>query len=133
MRPEQYLNGKTHKRRANEAYGPIQHPEIGDIARMISAFQRKHGYRWQDIRIWKYDLRKAYNLLTYCSEAVQHLCVELTDGDFLFFLAGVFGITGMPMAFHVITGAIIFESNKQTNRQTDKKTNRQTDKQTNKQ
>ena len=112
MPPEQYLNGDVHKAQANAIYGKIEHPEIGDIARMILDFQRKTGHKWKDLRLWKYDLRKAYNLLTYCSEAVQHLCVELSDGDFLFFLAGVFGITGMPMAFQVITRAILFEAEK---------------------
>ena len=109
MIQEQYLNSPYTKARANEVFGTIHHPVIGDIPRMISEFETTHGYSREDIRIWKFDLRKAFTLLTYSIEAVENLGIELSDGNIMFFLAGVFGLTGMPMAFQIITRAIVFE------------------------
>ena len=109
MIQEEYLNSPYTKARANEVFGTIVHPVIGDIPRMILAFETKYGYPPEDIRIWKFDLRKAYTLLTYATEAVRCLGIELTDGNVMFFVAGVFGLTGMPMAFQVVTRAIVFE------------------------
>ena len=112
MPQEEYLNSPYAKEMAKEVYGQIVHPVIGDIPRMIAEYQRKTGYRRSDLRMWKFDLKKAYTLLTYSSDAVAHLGVELTEGNFMFFLVGVFGLTGMPMAFQVITRALVFEINK---------------------
>ena len=109
MIQEEYLNSPYTKARANEVFGTITHPVIGDIPRMILEFQRTHGYTPEDILVWKFDLRKAYTLLTYATEAVRSLGIELTEGNVMFFLAGVFGLTGMPMAFQVVTRAIVFE------------------------
>ena len=109
MIQEEYLNSPYTKERAKEVFGTIHHPLIGDIPRMILNFEAKYGYSSEDIRIWKFDLRKAYTLLTYATEAVKCLGIELTDGNIMFFLAGVFGLTGMPMAFQVVTRAIVFE------------------------
>jgi hypothetical protein len=61
--------------------------------------------------LWKFDLRKAYLLLTYAAEDVPKICVELTNGRFMFFLVGVFGLTAMPYAFQVVTRAILWEIN----------------------
>ena len=109
MIQEEYLNSPYTKARANEVFGTIQHPVIGDIPRMIFEFESTYGYSTEDIRIWKFDLRKAFTLLTYALEAVENLGIELSDGNIMFFLAGVFGLTGMPMAFQVVTRAIVFE------------------------
>ena len=112
MPPSQYLNSPHTKQAAVALYGEIKHPVIGDVPRMIMELQEQRGFHRDDIRIWKFDLRKAYNLLTYAREAVAHLGVELTEGNFLFFLAGVFGLTGMPYAFQVVTRVLVFELRK---------------------
>ena len=109
MIQEEYLNSPYTKAMANEVFGTIQHPVIGDIPRMIFEFETTYGYSTKDIRIWKFDLRKAFTLLTYAIEAVENLGIELSDGNIMFFLAGVFGLTGMPMAFQVVTRAIVYE------------------------
>lgn len=62
---------------------------------MIADFETANGYSPEDIRIWKFDLRKAFTPpLTYAIEAMENLGIELSDGNTRLFLAGVFGLTG---------------------------------------
>jgi hypothetical protein len=55
---------------ATAYYGEIRHPTIDDIAVMVYDFwraakERDPSVRWEDMRIWKMDLRGAYNLLSF--------------------------------------------------------------------
>jgi hypothetical protein len=109
MSSNEYLNSQYTKDESNRIFGNIVHPVIGDVARMILDFESTSGFSRSDIRLWKFDLRKAFNLLTYEPDAISRLGLELSDGQFMFFLAGVFGLTGMPMAFQVVTRAILWE------------------------
>lgn len=105
------INGGKTKEIAKEKYGPIVHPVIGDVARLITTFEKDRGLERSDIRIWKFDLAAAYTKLSYEIDAVEHIGVELRGGRFMFFLGGVFGLTSMPFAFNVITSAIVWELN----------------------
>ena len=109
MLPEEILNSEFAKSRASEIFGEIHHPVIGDVPRMISQFASTSGIDAGNLTLWKFDLRKAYLLLTYDAQEVTKICVELSDGRFMFFLVGVFGLTAMPYAFQVVTRAIVWE------------------------
>jgi len=104
--PTEYLNGPLAKAAAVEAWGQIALPTIGDAARMIVGFARRTGTPLSGLVLWKYDLQRAYTLVSYSAAAARRVGVELSSGRFMFFLAGVFGLTGMPMAFDVITRVI---------------------------
>ena len=109
MLPTEVLNSEYAKSKATELFGEIRHPVIGDIPRMIATYSDTSGIDPRDLTLWKFDLRKAYLLLTYDAEDVPKICVELSDGRFMFFLVGVFGLTAMPYAFQVVTRAIVWE------------------------
>ena len=111
MLPERIINGRKTRANAIRKYGPIEHPTIGDVARLITSFEKRRGIPRSEVRIWKYDIAAAYQKLSYAVEAVGHVGVELRDGRFMFFLGGVFGLTSMPFAFNVITQAIVWELN----------------------
>jgi hypothetical protein len=106
MRPSEYLNGPLAKEAAIAAWGRIELPTIGDAARMIVEHAARRGLLRSDLVLWKYDLQRAYTLVSYSASAARRVGVELTAGRFMFFLAGVFGLTGMPMAFDVVTRVI---------------------------
>ena len=60
---------------ATKYYGEIRHPTIDDIAVMvydfwIAAKERDPSLRWEDMRIWKMDLKGAYTLLSFRPEDV---------------------------------------------------------------
>jgi hypothetical protein len=75
-------------------------------------YARENQLPREKMVILKFDLRKAYLLLSYSSASVSKVGVELRDNLFMFFISGVFGLTGIPMAFQVVTRAIVFEINR---------------------
>jgi hypothetical protein len=72
---------------------------------------------WDDIVLWKINLRSAFTLISFAPEAVRYMCLELTGDLVMFFLCGIFGWTGTPAAFQVITRAIVWELTRKTHGQ----------------
>jgi hypothetical protein len=108
------INTDATKVAAAAYYGKIKHPTIEDIAVMIYDFwitakERDPDCRWEDMRIWKMDLKGAYTLLSYRPEDVGLFAMLLTDDVVYFQIAGIFGWSGTPAAFHVVTRAISWE------------------------
>jgi hypothetical protein len=54
---------------ATEKWGIIEHPTIEDFALMILAEVDKHG--WDNIELWKMDLKGAFGLLRINESSVQ--------------------------------------------------------------
>jgi hypothetical protein len=65
--------------------------------------------RWEDLRIWKMDLKGAYTLLSFRPEDVGLFAMLLTGDRVYLQLAGIFGWAGTPAAFQVVTRAISWE------------------------
>ena len=57
----------------------------------------------EEVMLWKADLRQAFTLLFFDPSDVPFLATELTDGLVMIYHSGLFGWTGTPYAFHVIT------------------------------
>ena len=53
--------------------------------------------------LWKMDLSGAFTLLFIEGSSVRRLAFQLTDGLTMIYITGMFGWTGMPFAFQVIT------------------------------
>lgn len=108
------LNTDQTAEAATGYYGAIRHPTIDDIAVMIYDFwqaarQRDPTVRWADMRIWKMDLRGAYTLLSFRPEDVGLFAMLLSDDLVYFQMVGIFGWSGTPAAFQVVTRAITWE------------------------
>jgi hypothetical protein len=73
MRVEEIINSPYTKHAAIETFGPINHPVIGDMPRMMMGFERTTGHHPANITLWKFDLKKAYLLLTYAAEDVPKI------------------------------------------------------------
>jgi hypothetical protein len=98
--------GKDKVREAVELkWGSIDHPTLVMIMRMILVMADKHG--WENITVWKMDLKGAFNLLWFGPRFSRLLAFPLTDGNVATRLAGMFGWVGMPFVFQVITRAIL--------------------------
>lgn len=82
-------------------WGKIQHPTLEDIVKMILAMVEEHG--WDNIELWKMDLKAAFTLMWFKEQVVQRLAFELTEGFTMIHIAGFFGWTGTPFAFEAIT------------------------------
>ena len=95
-------------------YGEIRHPTIDDIATMVYDFwldarERDPMIQWDSMRIWKMDLKGAYTLLSFRPEDVGLFAMLLSEDVVYFQLAGIFGWSGTPAAFQVVTRAITWE------------------------
>ena len=108
--PGSTLNGSLVKEMVDAIYGVIVHPTIEMIVLMYLAFMDSHeGTSWDEVDIWKCDLRAAFTLLFWRPEHVPLFAMELVGGVVIVFLAGTFGWTGTPGAFQVVTRALVFE------------------------
>ena len=88
-------------------YGPIQHPTIETLVAMVNeAIDIARSEGRGKIMLWKADLAAAFTLLFVEPEYVHLLASELTDGLTLIYHTGMFGWTGTPFAFDVITRAL---------------------------
>jgi hypothetical protein len=93
-------------------YGAIEHPTLEDLVTMVNDYADEmkeelgDEFRWEDLRLWKGDLRKAFTLLNVRAGDVKFFACELTDGLVLFYHTGLFGWTGTPFCFQVVTRAI---------------------------
>jgi hypothetical protein len=110
------LNSEETKVACDSVWGVIQHPTIADMVHMILEFweevKLQHGVEWEDLVLWKMDLRGAYTLLSVKEEDVHLMAAEMSEEKIVFFFCGIFGWCGTPAAFQVATRAITFEVNK---------------------
>ena len=97
-----------------ERYGLINYPSIDDIVKMIRDFwkraiNRDPSSKWEDLRLWKIDLKGAYTLLSFRPEDAGLFGMEVT-GDLVYLqIAGIFGWACTPAALQVVTRAIEWE------------------------
>lgn len=101
------LNSDEAKLQLEQYYGVIEHPTIKDICNMITQYtnsipNNEHNH----IVVWKADLKGAFTLLNFRPEDVKYLACELTDDLVLLYHTGLFGWTGTPYAFQVVTRVI---------------------------
>jgi hypothetical protein len=108
------LNSEFTKKASNDMWGVIVHPTLADICRMTLRYFKmaKEKYpdvSWEDIVLWKMDLRGAYTLLFMRTEDVRLFSSLMTDDQVIFFFCGIFGWTGTPAAFQVVTRVVMYE------------------------
>jgi hypothetical protein len=114
------LNSKFSKEAVDKEMGVINHPTLDMLMAMIGKFFNEgveKGARapdgrlasWEDVCIWKMDFKGAFTLLNFCTEATRAMAIEIWDGLVMIFLCGIFGWTGTPMCFQVITRTVLFE------------------------
>jgi hypothetical protein len=88
-----------------EAWGPIQLPTLSDIVLMILQNADEHG--WNNIELWKMDLKGAFTLINFRPDNVKWLAFELTDGITAVHIVGMFGWCGCPFGFAVFSRLLI--------------------------
>ena len=83
-----------------QQWGAICHPTVDMLVKMVLTSADLHG--WDNILLWKKDLKGAFNLLNYNPDYCQLFAFLLTDDIVVIHLAGLFGWIGMPHAFQVL-------------------------------
>ena len=64
------------------------------------------AFNWEDLLLWKGDLRKAFTLLNFRPDGTKLFACELTDDLVMLYHTGLFGWTGTPFCFQVITRVV---------------------------
>jgi hypothetical protein len=85
----------------DQFWGEIHHPTISDFVIMIMEFWEVVSSLdsslswWDDLILWKIDLKGAYTLLSFEDAAIPYVAAELDSDAIIFFLCGVFGWAGI--------------------------------------
>jgi hypothetical protein len=112
------VNSDFTKLSCDQFWGEIHHPTISDFVIMIMEFWEGVSSLdsslswWDDLVLWKIDLKGAYTLLSFEDAAIPYMAAELDSDSIIFFLCGVFGWTGTPASFQVVSRALKIEINK---------------------
>jgi len=104
------LNGNTKdeklkiSKQLNKEWGRIVHPTLTDLAIMVWKYWYDHEFiLGEECTLWKSDLAAAFNLMDFSPEASKLLAFELTEEMFALHTTGMFGWTGTPFVFQVVT------------------------------
>ena len=109
------MNGPEIKGKCKGLHGTIWHTDIWLLIIMIMSFfsrakLKDPEVKWEDLWLWKMDLRAAaFTLLSVAPKNTPLFTMNLTDGLVIQVLCGLFGWTGTPFAFQVVTRAILFK------------------------
>ena len=103
------LNGSAEDKDAlrvliSSQWGEIKHPTVDQLVLMVLTSADLYG--WDNIILWKKDLKGAFNLLNYNPDHCRLFAFPLIDDIVVIHLAGLFGWIGMPHAFQVLTRAL---------------------------
>ena len=98
------LNSDEVKALVETKWGRIYHPTLQSLADMV---KRAHvDLDTSATVLWKIDLKGAFTLLFVDPDSCQRLAFALTDDLTMLYHVGMFGWTGMPAAFQVVTRVI---------------------------
>ena len=108
------LNCDESKEIAESWWGKIELPTIDDVVVMVLEYfeserLRVPSTRWEDLRLWKTDLRGAYQLLSLRPECAKYFGMEISRERIYIHLCGMFGWTCTPAAFQVVSRGIQWE------------------------
>ena len=101
------INGKTTqgkeaiRAQLREEWGEIHHPTVDELVNMVLSLADEHG--WENIVLWKLDLAGAFNLIRFHTDSIRLLAFALTEELTAIHITGMFGWTGTPYAFQVVT------------------------------
>jgi len=99
------LNSKWVKAAVKTFYGEISPVQIEEL--MIMIIKQSERVGWDDLVLWKMDLKGAFNLIFFNPEEAGLLAMELTGGLTMISLVGTFGHQSTPFAFDVLSRTII--------------------------
>ena len=108
------LNCEESKQIAESWWGKIELPTIDEMVSMILEFYREAiridpSVRWEDLRLWKTDLRGAYQLMSLHPDTAKYFGMEIHGERIFVHLCGIFGWTCTPAAFQVVSRGIQWE------------------------
>jgi hypothetical protein len=104
------LNSAGVKVKCQDRWGKITHPTINSLSELVLRQAARVG--WDALVLWKMDLKGAFTLLFIRPDSVSKVAFAMgADADgvevSMLYPVGFFGWTGLPFAFHVISGVLV--------------------------
>jgi hypothetical protein len=102
------LNSDEAGQKLEDKYGKIEHPTLETVVDMVHTFMESLVVEERsDTVLWKADLKGAFTLLNFRPTDVSLFGCPLTDDLALFYHSGLFGWTGTPYCFQVLTRVLL--------------------------
>ena len=99
------LNTKWCKAAVKALYGEIAPVQIDEL--MIMIIEQADRVGWDNLVLWKMDLKGAFNLVFFNPEEAGLLAMELSGGLTIISLVGTFGHQATPFAFDVLSRTLL--------------------------
>ena len=101
------LNSDEAKELAISRYGPVENPLIEDIVYDWDEHCKTNDLTWPDFWMGREDVEGAYPQLRFSNQSTLLMAAAISATLIVIFLAGTFGWTGLPMAYGLISAAMI--------------------------
>jgi len=107
------INSEFVKSAVKEFYGKIELAQLEELMEMILRQVDLVNGDWEQISIWKMDLKGAFALLNFKTSEIGLLSMVLTDNLCFLSLVGNFGLSQYPYIFGVISRVLLRAINKE--------------------
>ena len=101
------INSEFVKNAVKEFYGAIELAQLEELMRMILRQLEVAKGVWDDIVLWKMDLKGAFALLNFKVNEIGLLTMVLTEDLCFLSLVGNFGLSQFPFIFGVISRVLL--------------------------
>ena len=101
------INSEYVKRAVKEFYGAIELAQLEELMQMILHQVKLADGVWDDIVLWKMDLKGAFALLNFKVDEIGLLTMCLTEDLCFLSLVGNFGLSQFPFIFGVISRVLL--------------------------
>ena len=101
------INSEFVKHAVKEFYGAIELAQLDELMKMILRQLDVAGGVWDDIVLWKMDLKGAFALLNFKVNEIGLLTMVLTEDLCFLSLVGNFGLSQFPFIFGVISRVLL--------------------------
>jgi hypothetical protein len=100
------LNNPAVKPKITKRFGKLRHPSIFTfVAKLLKVADKCGGIQF--VRLLKSDIRSAFAQFLYHCESARLLTFDIGEGLVFIYLVGLFGWTGSPQVFGILTRAIV--------------------------
>ena len=107
------INTNYVRESVKEFYGNIELAQLNELMLMIINQLEIAGGKWEDIAIWKMDLKGAFALLNFKTDEIGLLTMNLTENLCFISLVGNFGLSQYPYIFGIISRVLCRAINKE--------------------
>ena len=101
------INSDYVKRAVKEFYGAIELAQLESLMQMILDQVKIANGNWEDVVLWKMDLKGAFALLNFKVDEIGLLTMILTENLCFLSLVGNFGLSQFPFIFGVISRVLL--------------------------